>query len=101
MKIVNPNNASHSIKLIPRFYEITAITFDLYNEATQENTTVTNVFNVVAGILTLDFDFTFLEDDKYQIKLSENDVVIYRDKLHATSQEPQDYKLTKGLYDYE
>ena len=98
MKVVNPNDNIHTINLIPRDYLFQSIDLSLYNEATQEVTSVTNAYNVVAGILTIDFEHEFTEDDKYQFKLVDGEEVIYRDKLHATSQNPQDYKLSNGLY---
>jgi glycine betaine/choline ABC-type transport system substrate-binding protein len=101
MKVVNPNDTTHTIKLIPRFYGITSIDLSLYNEATQETTSVTDVYSVTSGVASVVFDFTFLEDDKYQFKLVDGATVVYRGKLIATSQEPQQYKLDNGLYSYE
>lgn len=101
MKVVSPNDTTHTIKLIPRFYGISSIDLSLYNEATQETTSVTDVYSVTHGIATVVFDFTFEEDDKYQFKLVDGETVIFRDKLIATSQEPQEYKLDNGLYSYE
>ena len=101
MKVVDPNDTTHTIKLIPRFYGISSIDLSLYNEADQVTTTVTDAYSVTNGIATLIFDFTFLEDDKYQFKLVDGSTVIYRGKLIATSQEPQEYKLDNGLYSYE
>ena len=101
MKVVDPNNTTHTIKLIPRFYGITSIDLSLYNEATQETTSVTDVYSFTSGVATIIFDFTFEENDKYQFKLVDGSTVIYRGKLIATSQEPQQYKLDNGLYTYE
>jgi len=100
MKIVLPSDTTHSIDLIPRFYP-TSIVLNLYNETTRESTDVASTFSVVDGIMNVSFDFTFTENQKYQIKIKESDEVVYRGKLIATSQAPQDYKLTEGLYRYE
>ena len=101
MKVVNPNDTTHVIKLIPRLYEITSIDLSLYNEATQVTTTVTDAYSITNGISTLTFDFTFEENDKYQFKLVNGSNVVYRGKLIATTQDTQEYKLTNGLYTYE
>lgn len=99
MKVVNPNDTNHTIELIPREYKEDVV-LDLYNEATKEETTVVNVSSVLDGIFSINFDFSFSENDKYQIKVSKDSEVLYRGKLIATSQLPQDYKLTKDLYFY-
>jgi len=101
MKVVDPNDTTHTIKLIPRFYGITSIDLSLYNESTQVTTSVTDVYSVTSGVASVVFDFTFLENDKYQFKLVDGSTVVYRGKLIATSQDPQEYKLDNGLYSYE
>lgn len=101
MKVVNPNNTNHDIKLIPRWYDFAFLNLELHNESTQVNTSVDSSFSVLNGVLTLNFDFDFLDNDKFQFKLTDGESVVYRDKIIATSQEPQEYKLSKGLYSYE
>ena len=100
MKVVNPNNVSHTISLIPRFYSDDLI-LELYNETTRAETTVVNTVLIVDGILSMSFDFSFSENDKFQIKISKDSEILYRGKLIATTQPPQEYKLTNGLYYYE
>lgn len=99
MKVVNPNNTTHVIRLIPRAY-IEPIVLELYNETTQIETIVPNSIVVTDGIISITFDFTFSEGDKYQIKLSNGTEILYRGKLFATTQQPQQYKITEGLYYY-
>ena len=99
MKVVNPNNFNHSIQLIPRSYE-SDVVLDLYNEATKVETRVANTSSFADGIFTINFDFTFVESDKFQIKISKNSEILYRGKLFATTQTPQEYKLTKNVYFY-
>ena len=101
MKVVDFNDTNHSIKLIPRFYTVNSIDIELYNEATKETTTTTNAYTVTNGVLTYPFTHTFLNNDKYQFKLLDGTAIVYRGKLIATDQVPQDYKLTDGLYTYE
>jgi hypothetical protein len=100
MKVVDPNNATHNITLIPRFETSSALTLVLYNETTQESTTVTNTYDIRDGNLTITYDFTFTDKDKFQIKITDGTDVIYRGKIIATTQTPQDYKLTDGIYVY-
>lgn len=100
MKVVDPTVSSHDITLIPRVVPAGALTLVLFNEVTKTSTTVANSYVVNAGNLTITFTFTFVNKDKYQIKISEGSVVIYRGKILATTQTPQNYKLTDGRYTY-
>lgn len=101
MKIVNPDNASHSLILIPRFYPLGVLVLTLKNEVTQVQTEVDNIYLVTDGKMTITFDFKFYEGEKYEIKINENYNGVYRGMLKATTQELQNYKQTKDAYYYE
>lgn len=98
--VINPNNTTHTLSVIPRWYPSNELTVNLYNEAKKTNEDVTNTYNTENGRLKLTFDYTFIDRDKFQIKISENNQVIYRGKLFATTQETQKFKLTDGKYYY-
>ncbi len=100
MNVVIPANATHVIKLTPRYTSTSTVVLSLYNEEDRVSTIVANTFTYLNGIFTLTFDFTFAEDDKYQIKITDTNGVVYRGKVFATSQTPQDYKASNGLYTY-
>ena len=100
MIVVNPENTNHTFDFIPRYYP-TAIVLNLYNEVTQVSEVVNQLFVVNDGIMTVSFSYTFSEQSKYQIKLTDDNGVVFRGKLIATSQTPQDYKQTNNLYVYE
>ena len=99
MKVVVTTDGTHNIDLIPREYPTGAVVLELKNEVDSVVTTVANTYVVIDGILTITFAFTFSENDKYQFKITEATTVICRDKLIATIQTPQEYKLTNGLYE--
>lgn len=110
MKVVNPNNTSHTIKLISRYYPADSLILYLYNEATQVETSIdidligisfVNYYNIVNGYINIDFDFTFSENEKYSIKLADNKDIIYRGKLIATTEETQNYLADNNEYYYE
>lgn len=102
MKVVTTTDTSHSITLIPRFDFDTALTFNLYNEQTTDNTDVAITSLEADGFLTITFTYTFVENDKYQVKLTDaNGDIVYRGKLISTIQTPQEYQLTKDLFYYE
>lgn len=100
MIVVNPENTVHTFDIIPRYYT-KAIVLELYNEVTQVSEIVNQLFVVNDGIMTVSFSYTFTEQAKYQIKLTDENGVVFRGKLIATSQTPQDYKQTNNLYVYE
>jgi hypothetical protein len=101
MIVVNPDNTEHTFKIIPRYYPESAFQFDLYNEVTQVTQTIPHTFDVTDGIMEIEFEREFSEQEKFQIKLEDANGIIFRGKMIATSQEPQEYKQTNDLYVYE
>ena len=91
----------HSISFIGRYEPTIECVLLLYNEATKIESIIANTFSTTNGITTLIFTHTFLENDKYQIKISDDDGIIYRGKLISSVQVAQDFKQTKDLYYYE
>lgn len=100
MNVVDPNNTSHNIFIIPRNYDIETPVLNLYNEATRLAEDVDFEFSVTDGKMSIGFDFTFLENDRFRVKISEAGEIYYRGKLFSTSQPPQEYKLTNNVYYY-
>ncbi|HRA73654.1 MAG TPA: hypothetical protein PLB11_12640 [Flavobacterium sp.] len=98
MNIVNPTTLLHKIIIIPRYYPTGIVKFSLYNETTQLTDIVTVVYNVVDGKMFIDFDYDFIENQSFKVKITENDNVVYMGKLFVTSQEPQSYKITQNVY---
>ena len=101
MNIVNPTDTTHQLVIIPRYGEPTEVMFDLYNEETQTEESITNTFGYLDGYLTVSFDYDFIDGQKFQIKLTDTSVVIYRGKLMATTQTPQTFKASNELFYYE
>ena len=111
MKVVNPNNTSHNITLITRFLPTGTLSFNLYNEATQEENTISiseigisfNDFYVLDnGYTFLIFDFLFEENQRFRITLTDsNENILYRGKLIATAEETQNYQTDNNEYYYE
>lgn len=101
MKVVLPIDTTHLIALIPRYYTSDALVLELYNEVKQTKEIVPCIYIIQNGLMTITFDYNFIENDKFTIKISDSNGVIYRDKLIATSQTTQDFKSTKDLYYYE
>lgn len=111
MNVVNPNNTTHQLKLIPRYYsDSETISLVLYNESSQEETIIplanpafsfSNNFVFLEDFLQVNFNFTFLEGNRFQFKIVDNTEIVYRGKLIATTQETQNYLTDKNEYHYE
>ena len=109
MKIINPNDSTHIIKLIARDSDISyTLDFELYDESTRTTEEIaSNNFSIIDGVFIWEFDnvdyslITFTEQSTYQLKITDSGEVLYRGKVLATSQVTQDFKLTNGLYSYE
>lgn len=111
MKIINPNDANHTVKLIPRFYGYndSSLFFTIYDESTKQTVSIDAIWVLDNGIVTVSFNnndilpILFIENGTYQITILDQDTddVVYMGKLLATSQTTQSYKLTEGLYSYE
>ena len=99
--VIDPTDSTHTLNVVPRFYPTNEIVVYLYNEASKVEATPTNTYNITNGKLNITFAFTFVDKDRHQLKVTENDVIVYRGKLLSTTQEPQDYKQTDSLYFYE
>lgn len=100
MKVLNPNDTTHSISLIPRYYPESVVVLTLFNESTKENIVIDNDYTIQNGLFTINFDYNFTKNDKFSFKIEENDVV-FRGKIMITEQGTQDFKITKDLYYYE
>ena len=101
MKVVNPNNTTHTIELIPRYYSTDTLTFLLTNETTKAQTEVSQTNTNVNGLISFTFDFTFSERDKYTVKITDVSGVVYRGNIFATDQESQDFNILENYYIYE
>lgn len=100
MTAVNPNDTLFSFRIIPRFYPIGSVTLEITSETTKEKTEVLNAYSINNGYLDIGFEFSFTDKEKYSLKIYNEDGVIYRGKIIATEQQPQEYKLTKDLFYY-
>lgn len=100
MKVLNPNNTSHSIKLIPREYPTLNISLVITKEGYNTTQTVVSTYSISNGLMTLNFDLEGVAQDRFSYKLTEGETVISRDKLFFTEQEPQEFKLTKNTFTY-
>jgi hypothetical protein len=130
MNVINPTDPIHEIKIIPRFNPSGDLFLDLLNEETKASQTIEfkiieyslllqngdfillqdgtyfvnnteSPYYFIDGYLIMNFSLNILEGQKFQIKITENNEVVYRGKLMATSQNTQNFKASKDLYYYE
>tara|TARA_R110000782_G_scaffold15446_1_gene45206 strand:+ start:183 stop:485 length:303 start_codon:yes stop_codon:yes gene_type:complete len=99
MNVINPTNTNHTIRFIPRFYPTGAIVFTLRNEFTDVSAVIANSYVITNGYLFLTFDKSdFVERDRFQVTIKENDIVVYRGLMFATVQDTQQFELSEGVY---
>lgn len=92
MKIINQDNTIHTLLIVPRkpiSGGLTLIIEDNPQEViyVQENERI-----------TLQFEFLARKDQEYSFKLVNDNEIIYRGLLFATSEQPQNYEQTKGIF---
>jgi hypothetical protein len=95
MKVVNPANANHDIIIIPRYYSYDNIVLSFNNEI------IPCYYTTNDGLLIINFEYNFVEGDKFKIKIKDSGEVLYNGMIFATSQDPQTFKASKDLYYYE
>ena len=96
--VVIPTNTTHEIRLIPRVNPSNVLIVTIVNEFTEAETILSNTYYINGGYMFVTFDHTFTERDNYRLTISSNSDVIYRGNIFATSQDPQDFKLSQGVY---
>lgn len=94
MKVFNPTNLTHTIKIIPRKYE-DVLNIVIRHELKDETTIVTDFTDGIDnGYVTIVFPFNFKEGASYEITINGITTLMYRDKGYATSEiDLENYKL--------
>lgn len=101
MIVLLPTDTEHIFNFIPRFIPSDELILELYDETLQTTQTIGNLHTYANGLTTITFDLVCTESQKFQLKISEGEEVIYRDKIFVTSQNTQAFKATKDHYYYE
>ena len=96
--VVIPTDTTHEIRFIPRAYPENVLIVTIVDEFTEAETILSNNYYIDKGYMFVEFDHTFEERDNYRLTISSDSDVIYRGNLFATSQNPQDFKLSQGVY---
>ena len=134
MIVVNPDNTSHTISLVPRF-DIESVTEgvkafvdrvtgdsgtveseDCTADVLKEDyigiiitdnfkslsSSVDNTFDIQDGKIVITFDYDFRSESRYDVAITYTNTleVIYRGIFIATTQDTQNYKLTKDKFYY-
>ncbi len=101
MIVLRPTNTTHGFNFIPRFIPSSELILELYDETLQTKQSIDNIYVFFDGFATMTFDLICTENQKFQLKISQGEDVIYRDKIFVTSQNTQEFKATKDHYYYE
>lgn len=101
MKVLDPDDTTHSVSFIPRFTPSGAITLEISKEGYQNIETVANSYSITNGIVTIQFDYTVIEGERYAMKLTNASSVVYRGKIMVTGQSSQEYSTSLDYFVYE
>ena len=101
MKHVLPGEITHTIKFVPRYYTTDTVTLELINVTTKEKYTEQCAMENNDGIMSIVFNYDFVERDRYTIKVLEAGNILYRGNIFATEQEAQDFTITDNYIEYE
>tara|TARA_R110000751_G_scaffold258455_2_gene357838 strand:+ start:1392 stop:1706 length:315 start_codon:yes stop_codon:yes gene_type:complete len=99
MIIVNPTVTDHFIKVVPRFYPTTEVTFNISDSLNNTNDTVTAIYlRDTDDKLKLTFTYTFKEKYTYKMSLIDsNEEVVFMGMLFATTELPE-HTMTPFTY---
>lgn len=100
MIVVDSTQTTHTSSIYPRFIPCLGVVYELYNETTREAIEIPNIYTVVDGIMSITYNYTFIEDSKFQVKVTQGEDVVYRGRLIALNQDTQEYDPTDGIYTY-
>tara|TARA_R110002126_G_scaffold43751_6_gene125418 strand:+ start:1555 stop:1863 length:309 start_codon:yes stop_codon:yes gene_type:complete len=100
MIIVNPNELNHTIKVIPRYEPCNVLNLSIKDSFKGIDTDMTPTYRYSKGKLSITFDYTFSDEGRYQVSLTDtvSNEVVYRGAFISTTQDTQEYKLTEDKF---
>lgn len=102
MNVLNPANASHLLRIIPRFYPEGEVTLILANEGKPETITMQIDPLIQDGYLSVTFNYEFVNNSNYKVTITHSDEIVYRGKVFVTSQasNTQQYQISNDIFIY-
>ena len=99
---INPNNETHTLRVIPRYNPLGELTLNVKDTALNldQDIVLSSYAYTTTGGIEFDFDLTAVNETRYQLTITEGSEVVYRGIAIATAQETQSYLLTKDKYYY-
>lgn len=100
MNLLNPNNTTHILKIIPRFYPVGDVSVELTNGVAGDTSLITVTPTISNGYMFLQFEKAFEENSSWQVKVTGENEIVYRGKIFVTGQsaDTQNYKTTKDIF---
>lgn len=98
MIVIDPNESSHLIKVIPRTYNVVNDhLFVLKDEDLRTETNISNTKELNNGYIDYSINLTTTEGKSYSIKIvdSVTELVVWRGKMFTTSQTTQKYRINE------
>lgn len=101
MTVFNPDNVTHTFKIIPRDYAdlniLSPLSIALLNEDKNVDVVVTEftITDTCNGYLSMSFIAKLNEGESFQIKITNTDTeeIIFRGKAFATDKATQNYNI--------
>lgn len=104
MIVVNPDDESHNLNVLPRYYgdelandlKQDNITVQITREDTRQDLAVTVISqNLSDGFLIIKLTTTFRDNCTYRLKIynTTTDLVYFRGKIYSTTQASQNYLI--------
>jgi len=90
----------YALSIVPRYYPTGVLTLNVKDTTTGYDNTQDVSYSVSNGVLSFAFKLTTTNETRYQITLSESSEIVYRGIAIATTQDTQEYQLTKDKYYY-
>lgn len=98
MIVLDPNQSSHTIKVIPRTYNVdNTHTFSLTDDDFRTTTNIAHTKSLNAGYIDYVITLTTTEGKSYSLKISDvtTGLVVWRGKLFTTAQTTQNYRINE------
>ena len=90
----------YALTIVPRYYPTGVLSLNIKDTTTGLNSSQEVSYSILNGALSLMFKLTTTNETRYQLTLSEGTEIVYRGIAIATTQDTQEYQLTKDKYYY-
>ena len=99
MHVLSTTDSQHTLKLVPRLY-LAPTSLKIKDKYTSVDTFIEIDSYANGNYMIITFSKEVEEEEKGEIEIKSDDVVIYRGMYLVTSQNIKDYDLSENAYTY-